>query len=157
MSGREYLKLTELEPYEFPFGGCNGYRYRRYSVDCALNNDHTPIPLKLGSRIYTDGIAFAAHHEGALRYRTCKGVFRKFSCEVGLHPELSIEKDVELYIINDGKIIDRIVLNKEHPETRLFMDYPVNDFGMVFHCSPTSGEVVVIGEPPSGKAERISS
>ncbi|MBE6357616.1 MAG: hypothetical protein E7057_00025 [Lentisphaerae bacterium] len=147
LSGREYLKLTELEPYEFPFGGCNGYRYRRYSIDCALDNDHVPIPLKIGSRVYADGIAFAAHHEGALRYRMGQGVFRHFSCAIGLHPDLSMEKDVILDIINDGKIIDKIVLNKEHSEEGLFITDPVNDFGIAFHCSPTSGEVVVIGEP----------
>ena len=74
-------------------------------------------------------------------------MFRHFSCAIGLHPDLSMEKDVILDIINDGKIIGKIVLNKEHSEDGLSITDPVNDFGIAFHCSPTSGEVVVIGEP----------
>ena len=141
------IMLTSFEPYEFPFGGCNGYRYRQYSIDHALDNASHPIPLRLGEKEYARGIAFAAHHAGALRYIINEEIFRKFTCRIGLHPGGSTEKQVGISIINRGTVVETFTLDKHNDIYDLTIDAPGGEFGFVYRCPPAAGEVVVIAEP----------
>ena len=139
-------RLEELEPYQFPFGGFGGYRFRSIVRNCAYDRQNAPIPLELDCGRFEHGISFGSHHEGSLRYWIAPGVFREFSGKIGLHSAFPVNGTAELTLFNNGIPADSFTLDGSRRSMELKIPYPENDFGLSFRSSPACG-VLVLADP----------
>ena len=138
--------LSELAPFEFPFGGFAPYKYRSFVRNFAYAPDNNIIPLELENRTVTHGISFGTHGTGNLRYRIAPGTFSEFNCVIGLHKRIPVNGKVELVFINDGKEISTATLDEKTPCIDIRIPDPRNEFGLTFRSTPQCG-IVVLGNP----------
>lgn len=139
--------LTELQPHEFPFGGPGAYCYRSFDCNFALAPDGiTRLPLELDKQSYSSGIAFGNHYDGSLRYWIAPGVFGRFTARFGLHSAFPGKGETEVGIVNDGRVVQTLRLDPDHPAADLEIRDPQNDFGLSFRNRKPSG-VLVLAEP----------
>ncbi len=139
-------KLTDLEPFAFPFGGFRSYRFRSFTRDTACGAEGKAMPLAIGDEEFASGLAFGSHHYGELIYRIAPGVFSKFDCTIGFHRESGRAPAMDFELLNDGKTVFASRIDENNPSCRLHMDAPKGDFGLRFRSSPACG-IIVIGEP----------
>ncbi len=142
-----YRYLEDFEPCEFPFGGNNGYRFRRFEIGHVLDGNGSPIPLKSARGVFEHGISFAAHFEGRLLYHLPEKIYKKFQCVVALHPDLPMLEPVELTIVNNGNIVNELKLDQEQHDFMLEIDDPAGEFGLTYRIAESSGEVIELLDP----------
>ena len=139
-------RLEELEPYQFPFGGFGGYRFRSFERNKAYAQDGAELPLETAGERFACGISFGSHFEGKLLYWIAPEVFRSFSCAAGFHPAVPVNGELHLELVNDGSVIETFRLSAEHPSCHVHLDAPCGEFGFRFRSAPSAG-IVVIGDP----------
>ncbi len=137
--------LTDMEPHVFPFGGFHPYRYTAFERDFAVNMKDERIPIKLllsdGPQEFPQGLSFGTHAEGELLFWIAPGSFDGTRLKVGFHPNLHFGK-ANLQIINDGTVIDEVVLGDLAYTTTI---NPRNLFGLRFTSDSSAGCICVVG------------
>jgi len=139
-------RLEELEPYQFPFGGSGGYRFRSFVRNRAFDRDDNPIPLELDCGRFEHGLSFGTHHEGSLLYWIAPGGFREFTATVGLHRAFPVRGKVELTLVNHGSEVETFTLDESRRSRELKIPHPADEFGLSFRSSPACG-VLVLADP----------
>ena len=134
-SGKPVCSLTEFEPYEFPFGGFGAYRFRSYELNRVFLPDGTVKEIH--------GVSFGSHYEGALRYWIAPGVFRTFTADLKLYCKEGTTEKASIRVLNDGKVIRKIVLDAAHPCVKLEIADPANEVSFVMESSSLCGVIAL--------------
>ena len=142
----EPCRLEELEPYQFPFGGFGGYRFRSFVRNCAYDPDNNQIPLELDRGMFEHGLSFGTHTDGSLRYFIAPGIYRKFTCRIGLHPISPARGNVEITWYNEGKAVRTDILDKTVGSLEIGIPEPGKEFGVSFRSDPSCG-ILVLADP----------
>lgn len=139
-------RLEELEPYEFPFGGFGGYRFRSFVRNCAFDRENNAVPLELDCGKFEHGLSFGTHADGRLRYFIAPGIYRKFTCRIGLHPISPAGGNAEITWFNAGKAVRTDILDPAVRSLEIGIPEPGKEFGLSFRSDPSCG-ILVLADP----------
>lgn len=139
-------RLDELEPYEFPFGGFGGYRFRSFVRNCAFDRENNAVPLELDCGKFEHGLSFGTHADGRLRYFIAPGIYRKFTCRIGLHPISPAGGNAEITWFNAGKAVRTDILDPAVRSLEIGIPEPGKEFGLSFRSDPSCG-ILVLADP----------
>lgn len=142
----EPCRLEELEPYEFPFGGFGGYRFRSFVRNCAFDRENNAVPLELDCGKFEHGLSFGTHADGRLRYFIAPGIYRKFTCRIGLHPISPAGGNAEITWFNAGKAVRTDILDPAVRSLEIGIPEPGKEFGLSFRSDPSCG-ILVLADP----------
>ncbi len=147
----DYL-LTEIEPFEFPFGGSASmaFRFRSCGRDTSYDRNGKSVPLMLNihgkNTVFQHGISFGVHYENSLLFQLPKGMFRSFSAVIGLAQEEGGKNSVTLELVNDGSVRGRFTLAHDgNSSQRVEVSCPGGIFGFREFSEKPSG-ILMIGE-----------
>ena len=139
-------RLEELEPYQFPFGGFGGYRFRSFLRNKAVDREGKTLPLELDRGRFEHGLSFGTHLEGTLLYSVAPKVFSRFTCRIGLHAAFPAAGKVQLTWISHGRETETFTLDPDCRSRMVDLPDPGGEFGLKFRSDPTCG-VLVLADP----------
>ena len=146
---RDYW-LTEIEPFEFPFGGSASmaFRFRSCGWNTSYDQDGKSVPLMLNihgkDTVFQHGLSFGIHYENSLLFQLPKGMFRTFSAVIGLAPADGEKNTVTLELVNNGSVCERFTLSHDgNLSQRVELPFPCGIFGFREFSEKPSGILTI--------------
>ena len=140
------LCATEIEPYQFPFGGFGRYVFNPLLRDYAVDRNGKKMLLESAEKVFEYGFSFGSHYRGDLRWDIAPGTFKKFTAELTFHKEYPLDGKISFKLINNGAEIDNFILDRGNISQKISINSPAGEFGLSFESTPRTG-IMILGEP----------